>query len=68
MMWVYLAAACLCTPPGTLARLRPPTPRSWAPAAVFLAVGCCVFFGRPTVVVAAGCILACALWLSLIHI
>lgn len=64
MMWLYLAAACLLSPPGSMARLSAPKPRSVAPAALFLAVGCSVFFGRPTVVIAVGCILACALWFA----
>lgn len=63
-MWLFLAAACLLTNPGSVARLAPPKSRSLAPALLFLGVGCCVFFGRPTVVVAAGCILACALWFA----
>lgn len=62
MMWLYLAAACLLSPSGTVSRLSAPKSRSMAPAVLFLGVGCCVFFGRPTVVIAAGCILACVLW------
>ncbi len=64
MMWLFLAAACLISQPASVTRLESPKPRSLAPGALFLGVGCCVFFGRPTVVVAVGCIVACALWFA----
>ena len=64
MMWIFLAAACLLSQPASVARLESSKPRSLAPGALFLGVGCCVFFGRPTVVVAVGCIVACALWFA----
>ena len=63
-MWLFLAAACLISQPASVTRLESPKPRSLAPGALFLGVGCCVFFGRPTVVVAVGCIVACALWFA----